>query len=110
MKTCTAAGIALFALATSAAGADADDPTTQQSRHSEACADINSKDLRLAMKAQEGESAFLRYVHFRRPHEQWTTEEAINRANAAAVTRCGKAMGLRTIDEKTFPKLLVARD
>lgn len=108
LSVCTAAGIALLALATGAAGTDADDPSSRLSQHSEACANIKSKDLRLAMKAQEGESAFLQYVRFHRPYEQWTTEEAIKRANAAAVTRCGTAIGLKTIDEKSFPKLLMA--
>ena len=108
-STCTAAAIALLGLGTGAAAADADDLSTRLAKHPEACANmtVNMKDLRLAMKALEGESAFLQYVRFRRPHEHWTMEEAINRANAAAVTRCGMAIGLKAIDETTFPNVLI---
>lgn len=103
----TGAGIALLALTT---WAGAGELATRVSNHRDACADMTvrlAKDLRLAMKVEEGESVFLQYVRFRRPYEQWTTAEAIERARAAAVTPCGVAIGLRTIDERSFPKLLI---
>lgn len=103
-------GVTGIAVLSFAVGADASDFATRVSNHREACAQMTvklAKDLRLAMKVEEGEDVFIRYVRFRRPYEQWTTAEAINRAKAAALTSCGVAIGLKPIDEKSFPNLLV---
>jgi hypothetical protein len=87
----------------------ADDFMTQLAKHPLACESItakDSKDLRLALKAHEGEAIFMQHVRFRRPYEQWTTEEAIARAIAAARSPCGVAIGLKPLDARSFRNLL----
>jgi hypothetical protein len=66
------------------------------------------QDLKLAAVAQEGVTAFMRYDHFKRPFQQWTTEEAIMRAQAAALTACGVAIGLKPIEQTELATLYTA--
>lgn len=73
------------------------------------CAEATARqwqDLRLAMKAQEGEAAFVRHVRFLRQYRQWTLEDALERARSAIRTPCGVALGLRPLDEARYPSLL----
>ena len=72
-----------------------------------ACAGLvlqESHGIRLAIRAQEGEAAFMRYVQFKRPVLGWTAEEAIERAKAAVDTPCGRAMGLRPLEVVMLPQ------
>ncbi len=104
----TVAGALLFA---SLPSAHATDVSMLISANQAICGPLyfrQVQDLRLAAKAQEGERAFIRYVHFNRPFHQLTTDEALARARAATTTRCGVAIGLKQIDARNFPIMLAA--
>ena len=91
--------------------ANADEVTTLVSAQGAACGTpgyTQMQDLKLATKAQEGVDAFVKHVQQTKLIQQWSIEEALVRARAAAITPCAVAMGLNPIDEKKFATALVA--
>jgi len=103
------ATLATAVLTLSCAPALAGGPAESADRRPPDCADLThrqAQDLRLAAKAQEGEAAFVRHVHFLRHYRQWTMEEALQRAREAIRTPCAVALGYQPLDEARFPSLL----
>jgi hypothetical protein len=99
--------VACLALPWVAGAAGLEWPPVPAPAECENLAAFQQQDLRLAARAQQGEAAFVRYVHFKRPMMQWSTDEAIHRARMAAISPCGVAIGLKPIDSALFPNLLV---
>ena len=91
--------------------ANAADVTTLVSAQRAACGTpgyTQMQDLKLAAKAQEGVEAFVTHYHQTKLIQQWSIEEALARARAAAITPCAVAMGLNPIDQTKFATALVA--
>ena len=66
------------------------------------------QNLKLAAKAREGATVFVQYVHVNRAIQQWSVEDALKRAESAAVSLCGVAMGFKPIDQEKFATALAA--
>ena len=104
----TLAGVLLLAALPLANAAEA---TTDAYARNPACGALGytqMQDLKLAAKAQEGVTAFVQYVHLTKTIQQWTVEEALKRAQSAAITSCGVAMGFKPIDDTKFSTALAA--
>ena len=104
----TLTGVLLLAVLPLANAAEA---TTDAYARNPACGALGytqMQDLKLAAKAQEGVTAFVQYVHLTKTIQQWTVEEALKRAQSAAITSCGVAMGFKPIDDTKFATALAA--
>ena len=104
----TITGVLLFAALPLANAAEAG---TNASTKSAACGSLGYtqvQDLKLAEKAQEGVDAFVQHVRLTKTIQQWSIEEALKRAQSAAITPCGVAMGLKPIDDTKFATALAA--
>ena len=103
-----AAGVLLLAITSPALAADVSELI---SGNPAACGSLNrdqAVDLKLLASAQQGRDAFLRYVRFYQPFRQWTTEEAVIRAQVAANTRCAVAIGLKPLEQTEFATIVEA--
>jgi len=77
-----------------------------------ACRGLDANQLRglkLAAKAEQGIVPFMRYVHFNRAHRQWSSDEALALARAAARSPCGVAIGLKPIEKSSVADFIVER-
>ncbi len=81
---------------------------TDFSKH-QACESVGytqMQNLKLAAKAQQGVTEFVRYVNNHRMLQNWTLESAIERAQAAAVTPCAVALGIPSLDQPKAATML----
>lgn len=104
----TITGVLLLAALPSA---NATEATTDAFARNPACGSLGytqMQDMKLAQKAQEGVESFVQYVRLTRTIQQWSIEEALKRAQSAAITSCGVAMGFKPIDNTKFATALAA--